>query len=409
MRKNIENLLINNRVPIIGFNFNFSSIDSNSLLDGRMSTDSINGKLIDNNLDIPYSQHKVNYFGLMKEGFYSNISYVINFNESNILQNEIITNYNIKLTDITEKKNYNLIFGTEIPIKFIIEGEHLLKIEVEINGSKTFYIQKISVANKRKDRSSVADCLPTVELLESIIPFQGYDENIATTTFIDYHIYYHHLSLIDPQCEPILKRPILFLDGFDPQNTRAYDKLVANYLVNVDNKNINLKNELTKQGYDVIVVNFPKLGDTIFYEDWTPQNNHYKIIPHIVHDASNAIVTLGNRDGGADFIERNSMGLVALIQHLNGILATNAITSGTQPEELVIIGPSMGGQIARYALTFMEGQENIGVPDMDHKTRCYISFDSPHDGANIAISVQQTLDYLGNFTHNQDALDRFNM
>ena len=64
-------------------------------------------------------------------------------------------------------------------------------------------------------------------------------------------------------------------------------------------------------------------------------------------------------DGGADYIQRNAMVLVAFIDFINN--------EKVGSEELVIIGPSMGGLIARYGLSYMEQNS------MDHETRLYIS------------------------------------
>ena len=80
-------------------------------------------------------------------------------------------------------------------------------------------------------------------------------------------------------------------------------------------------------------------------------------------------------DGGADFIERNAMLLVELIDIIN----TTKIPTADQN---VIIGPSMGGIISRFALNFIESSG--GVAD----TRLWISFDSPHLGANVPIGFQ---------------------
>jgi len=82
-------------------------------------------------------------------------------------------------------------------------------------------------------------------------------------------------------------------------------------------------------------------------------------------------------DGGSDFIERNAMLLVELIGIINGLKAANPTA-----EENVVIGPSMGGLISRYALNFMENQS------MDHDTRLWVSFDTPHNGANVPIGFQ---------------------
>tara|TARA_R110002124_G_C8811549_1_gene503226 strand:- start:36 stop:743 length:708 start_codon:yes stop_codon:yes gene_type:complete len=48
-----------------------------------------------------------------------------------------------------------------------------------------------------------------------------------------------------------------------------------------------------------------------------------------------------------------------------------------------VLGQSMGGLIARYALADME-QDSC----QDHDTSLYISHDAPHQGANIPISIQ---------------------
>src|SRR5476651_70080 len=82
-------------------------------------------------------------------------------------------------------------------------------------------------------------------------------------------------------------------------------------------------------------------------------------------------------DGGADYIQRNAYTLVKIIQDINSKL----VASGSS-EKLVVVGPSMGGLISRYALTYMEQHS------LDHNTRLWVSFDSPHLGANIPIGDQ---------------------
>lgn len=80
---------------------------------------------------------------------------------------------------------------------------------------------------------------------------------------------------------------------------------------------------------------------------------------------------------GADKIERNAMALVELINQINTIKCEH--------EEIVVMGASMGGQVARYALAYMEKN------DMPHCTRLYASFDSPHQGAHIPLAIQGML------------------
>src|SRR5690554_3514167 len=97
------------------------------------------------------------------------------------------------------------------------------------------------------------------------------------------------------------------------------------------------------------------------------------------------------------------MVLVKLIQEVNHSLST----SGSS-EEIVVIGPSMGGQIARYALAYMEKQESLAVANMDHNTRLYVSFDSPHLGANIPLSLQQAIYTIGYGLNREQAQKSYN-
>lgn len=92
---------------------------------------------------------------------------------------------------------------------------------------------------------------------------------------------------------------------------------------------------------------------------------------------------------GATWMEDNAMVLVKLIQHINQYKCTN--------EEIVVCGVSMGGQVAKYALSYME------INEINHCVRTYVSFDSPHKGANIPIGLQQFVQYAMIETKNADA------
>ena len=153
----------------------------------------------------------------------------------------------------------------------------------------------------------------------------------------------------------ILDKPIIFVDGFDPGDSRDIASLYSSLSFTGTSGTQNLADLVRAQGFDVIILNFPVYlraadGTTI--------------------------------DGGADFIERNAMLLVELLDIINTAKATNS------PEQNVIIGPSMGGIISRYALNYMEANT------IDADTRLYLSFDSPHLGANVPIGLQHQLNYL---------------
>lgn len=137
-----------------------------------------------------------------------------------------------------------------------------------------------------------------------------------------------------------IRKPIVFVEGFDPNNDYIIDPTRIQYLLKSDIYSIiskyGLASNLHINGHDIAVLNF---------------NN------------------------GGDYIQRNAMLLVELINQINA-------NKPNQSEDLVVIGFSMGGLVARYALTYMEEH------NMNHKTRLYVSYDSPHKGAHIPLSIQ---------------------
>ncbi|WP_426431303.1 T9SS type A sorting domain-containing protein [Winogradskyella sp. HB-48] len=155
----------------------------------------------------------------------------------------------------------------------------------------------------------------------------------------------------------VLDKPIIVVDGFDPGDSRDIPGLYSLLDFTGNSGAQNLADLVRTEGFDVIILNFPVY----------------------VRAADGATV-----DGGTDFIERNAMLLVELL----GII--NAAKAGNSPEQNVIIGPSMGGLISRYALNYMESN------GLDADTRLYMSFDSPHHGANVPIGLQHQLNFLAN-------------
>lgn len=199
----------------------------------------------------------------------------------------------------------------------------------------------------------------------STLAFQGYypeDRNETTpiSGHLDYRIFYHTNN---GNTQKKLVKPLIIIDGFDPGDKRKIEdsdtsddpvkhiSMVDFLAYYIGEKRIPVLNEIRDLGYDVIFVNHPT----------------YKRGTRTI-------------DGGADYIERNALAHVGFYQYINGLVAQNGSS-----EKLVIIGPSMGGQISRYALAYMEDK---GIP---HNTRLWISVDSPHLGANIPLGAQALL------------------
>ncbi len=179
--------------------------------------------------------------------------------------------------------------------------------------------------------------------INSTIPFQGYDETEAFVGQGEYEIFYDNI-------DGTLDKPIILVDGFDPTNTRTIPMIYDMLNYGTDQ---NLATDLRNQGFDVVILNFP---------NYTRPSTTTQIL------------------GGSDYIQRNAMILVELINTINALK--------TGEEQNVVIGPSMGGLIARYGLRYME------MNSMDHETRLFLSFDAPHRGANIPIGFQHLFNYM---------------
>jgi hypothetical protein len=215
--------------------------------------------------------------------------------------------------------------------------------------------------------------VPNPCLTQSIVAETGFEDYVTSENKkgkIDIAYYFSNCT------SPQLRKPIIILDGFDPGDERKIEDIYG--LLNYNNDNNNFGEEMRQQGYDVIIVNFPPIIEGYI--------NPFPAVQIPVY-----------RDGGADYIERNALAVVKLIQLVNQQLVNNGST-----EKLVIVGPSMGGLITRYALAYMEKN------GLNHNTRLWVSFDSPHWGANIPIGDQYWLEYYSRVAGKEGAKKSIN-
>jgi len=203
------------------------------------------------------------------------------------------------------------------------------------------------------------------EAVQSNIAFQGYDESQPYSGWNTVNYYYRTNGGFDCAVKQkrSLGKPVIVLDGFDPTNKRfALDiKREAFFFKYPNGTNGDVADNLRSQGYDIVIVNHPDYieGTRVIQ---TPLGQ--LTIDRLVH-------------GGGDYIERNAMVLVKIIQDINAQLAAQGSI-----EKIIIVGPSMGGQISRVALKYMEDH------GMNHNCRLWISMDSPHEGAILPIGLQ---------------------
>ncbi|MDA9316534.1 T9SS type A sorting domain-containing protein [Polaribacter sp.] len=268
----------------------------------------------------------------------------------------------------------------------IIKNGILVKKKITVNYATEGLKQLIFTATFANGATLETKAMVKTSVLRSPPPLVENPPNqIATLPFqgalgeVEYRIFYHTKNNDgSTNSQKRLLKPIVIIDGFDPGDERKIgylnDDVTENTLVNqmyyqdANDETKNLVKKLREKGYDVIIVN------------------------QITHTKNNVVI-----DGGADYIERNALAHVALYQHLN----TTVLQNGSS-EDLVIMGPSMGGQISRYALAYME-KHNIA-----HNTRLWVSVDSPHLGANIPLGMQAMMNLLDAFGDSTAAADFYN-
>ncbi len=142
-----------------------------------------------------------------------------------------------------------------------------------------------------------------------------------------------------------LTNPVVVAEGFDLDNSMDWDDLYA--LLNREN----LLETLRSRGFDSVVLNFA--------------------------DAT-------------DHVQRNAFVVAELLAQVEA-----AIPEGI---DVAVVGASMGGLAARYALAYLESNA------LPHEARTFISFDSPQAGANIPLGIQYWLAFFADDSPDAAAL-----
>ena len=153
-----------------------------------------------------------------------------------------------------------------------------------------------------------------------------------------------------------VRKPIIFVDGFDPTNTRDVWEIW----------DTRINKRFTENGIDTF------FGDEL-------RANGYDVI---IYDYDEKFTLSTPNRGGAGLVENNGIALAKFLQTLY------TQYQGSLEQDFIIIGPSMGALVARYALTYAEHN------NLPHHTALYISFDGPHQGAQVPVGVQNMLDLV---------------
>lgn len=199
-----------------------------------------------------------------------------------------------------------------------------------------------------------------------------YKKEVTDNSNIKYYILYGDTDL---KVKKKLKRPIIITDGFDPGNKRDF------YKNNIDKKPDTPKDNDGRGLYHLID------GQP---SPWYSGNAKSPGLISSLRNAGYDIIIVDFLDGAGDiFINAN-----AFKNFISNVINGSDFRD-ENTEDLIIIGPSMGGLITRLAISEMEKDK------IDHKIKLWFSFDSPQEGAYIPIALQHSLNFLKNINHSE--------
>lgn len=347
-------------IPMVALNMLFCSIDSAAYSDGRIDT--VAGLMYDGpNPANPYFTHNACFAipGVVMD-LDSGKTYKLHFPRYYEFGNSSDSVINITVYNPLTSQTVSLDRGEAKNITFHHPGSNVLTITATLSSTRTVsYKFHLKVTSNYPDDQ----CIAGPYSVTADIGFQGYDESSAAVGKGEFKVFFNTVT-----CD--WNKPIIIPDGFDPLDKHSFDQIFYGFL-EYNNRTQNFGEEMRDLGYDIVILNFP----TYYLRTVT------KYIP--ILGSYIGIPVNEYRFGGADHIERNSFVFVKLIQQINGILASKGNSN-----KLVVVGTSMAGQISRYGLKYMENNS------LTHNTRLWVSFDSPHLGANLPWGLQEMVRYL---------------
>ena len=352
----------NNKMSIAILSTDFEIIKEDALANGNIYIDS-EGYIMKSENAASIFERKELTIATPLRTKHKGLNVTFNLFEENILNttSKQISQINIDFDNGEGFKT--VILNSDFDVRYITDGFKNLTTEIRYSdGSSKTSFSKVKVSYSKDEMRTIFNRVITTFESENTpapnLSAYGINNDIGTG---EYEIFLSDDNILD--------KPIILIDGFDPGDTRDITGIYS--LLNFDDNGTssNLADIVRAQGFDVILLNFPVYTRT----------------------SDNEII-----DGGSDFIERNAMLLVELIDIIN----TTKIPTADQN---VIIGPSMGGIISRFALNFIESSG--GVAD----TRLWISFDSPHLGGDQSIEALRPLvdDFLRSPAAKQMLTDHF--
>ncbi len=207
-----------------------------------------------------------------------------------------------------------------LPYHFSTTGEHPLMLRIFTDRGTFFCQTKVNVRQLERPKASRNFTLQAAAARpDTITPLTVRGARVAET------VPGGNVRIL-LGCDGIFDRPLIVAEGFDIGQNVSLDDLEADYYASLA--------PFRSAGYDLVLLDY-----------WDART----------------------------YLQNNANVLIELINQVNQTKVGNF--------PLVVLGESMSGLIARYALRTME---NNGQP---HHVGHFISFDSPHQGANLPVGI----------------------
>ncbi|WP_290475803.1 MULTISPECIES: T9SS type A sorting domain-containing protein [unclassified Leeuwenhoekiella] len=342
---NWQNARAKNKIVLSGVYFKYSRYKSNAQNYVTISNNKVYDKYVSGNWQNPYETGEV--FAISPSTVYHK-GYDLKVKlPANLWYTNDGTNVQQVQIDLDDGQGYrNINFGQELSLSYTSSGVKTWKFKlIRSTGSALYGHTQIAI-EEMPGLSLYNGSTPPLQLKGEQTMNRNHNNGLDTIHIQGTRNYLGKangatLAIRYSGTVEEIRNPLIIVEGFDPGAVTSPEEIFGD-------------NDLTDFILDVTESLSADLDNLI--------NNDYDLI-------------YVNWDKGTDVIQRNAYLLEEIIEWVNDEKVDNTIQN-------VILGQSMGGLVARYALKDMEDHNE------DHDTRLYISHDSPHLGANVPLAYQ---------------------
>ena len=328
--------------------YKYNRIKANALDDGLIGYDEVSGKLSDiynaGTWINPYEEVNLLAFAPNRHIVRCGETFSLELPSEFIFSNNI-TNINYVFINASDGLGWRgLTANHPISIQYDSAGEKELIIRVSTKDQGTLFAHTKILVEPSTANQVNSKKIPIIEYPPIDTIYNG--ATISAT-----------LLLSSADNSNLIKKPFIFIEGFDPGP--FVDTVLGEALGSIGQYGMT---DIDMISYSAWEKSIKRNGYDLIYVNW---NN-----------------SLADIRANAALLEK-ILNVINQHKHNNG-----------SDEKNILMGHSMGGLISRYALCDMESK------NAPHEVSTYISFDSPHLGANVPLGVLYFIPQALSFIHN---------